>query len=61
MDDPVVLAAYKEIIDTLDYEKNVGETLSVMQLVKTPVARKRVLLAVSGMVFSVIAGKRHSS
>lgn len=55
-DSPIVLAAYKEIVDTLDYERNVGETLSVMQMVKTPVARKRVLLAVSGMVFSVIAG-----
>ncbi|MCJ1358685.1 MAG: hypothetical protein MMC33_008685 [Icmadophila ericetorum] len=53
---PIVLAAFKEIIDTLNYEKNVGETLSIAQLFKTPVARKRVLLACSAAVFSTIAG-----
>lgn len=57
---PVVLAAFKEIVDTIEYEKNVGETLSLMQMVKTPVARKRVLLAMSAAVFSVIAGTLHS-
>lgn len=53
---PIVLAAFKEIIDTLSYEKSVGETLSLAQLVKTPVARRRVLLACSAAVFSTIAG-----
>ena len=53
---PMVLAQYKEIIDTIDYEKNVGETLSVMQMVKTPVARKRMTLAISAAVFSTISG-----
>jgi hypothetical protein len=55
---PIVLVAFKEIIDTIAYEKNVGETLSLVQLVKTPVARKRVALAVSAAVFSTIAGER---
>ena len=54
---PIVLVAFKEIIDTIEYEKNVGETLSLVQLVKTPVARKRVGLAVSAAVFSTIAGE----
>jgi len=54
---PVVLAQYKEIVDTLDYEKNMGETLSFNQMVKTPVARKRVSLAVSAAVFSTISGR----
>ena len=53
---PIVLAAFKEIVDTLEYEKNVGETLSLAQLFKTPVARKRVLLACSAAVFSTVAG-----
>jgi len=53
---PIVLAAYQEIVDTIDYEKNVGETLSLIQVVKTPNARKRVSLAVSAAVFSTIAG-----
>ena len=54
--DPVVLTAFKEIIDTLEYEKNVGETLSISQMFRTRVARKRVLLACSAAIFSVIAG-----
>ena len=53
---PIVLAAYKEIVDTINWEKNAGETLSLGQLFKTPVARKRVLLACSAAVFSTIAG-----
>ena len=53
---PIVLAAFKEVVDTIDYEKNVGETLSLVQLFKTPVARKRLLLACSAAVFSTIAG-----
>ena len=53
---PIVLAAYKEIVDTINYEKNVGETLSIAQLYKARVARKRVLLACSAAVFSTIAG-----
>jgi hypothetical protein len=57
---PIVLVAFKEIIDTIEYEKNVGETLSLVQMVKTPVARKRVVLAVSAAVFSTIAGELSS-
>lgn len=53
---PVVLAQYKQIEDTIAFEKHVGETLSMKQLVKTPSSRKRVLLAVSCAVFSTIAG-----
>lgn len=52
----LVAAQYKEIVDTIDYEKNVGETLSMTQLIKTPSARKRLTLAVSAAVFSTIAG-----
>ncbi|KAM0313571.1 hypothetical protein ACHAO8_005375 [Botrytis cinerea] len=53
---PIVLAQYKEIIDTIEYERNVGETLSLKQMVKTPVARKRVSLAISAAVISTISG-----
>lgn len=52
----LVAAQFKEIIDTINYEKSSGETLSMMQLVKTPSARKRVTLAISAAVFSTIAG-----
>jgi hypothetical protein len=54
---PIVLVAFKEIIDTIEYEKNVGESLSLVQMAKTPVARKRVALAASAAVFSTIAGE----
>ncbi|KAH7348500.1 MFS sugar transporter-like protein [Rhexocercosporidium sp. MPI-PUGE-AT-0058] len=53
---PVVLAQYQQIIDTIHYERETGETLSLNQLVKTPVARKRVILAISVAVFSTISG-----
>lgn len=54
---PIVLVTFKESIDTIEYEKNVGESLSLVQMVKTPVARKRVALAVSAAVFSTITGE----
>ncbi|KAJ6585265.1 MFS sugar transporter-like protein [Mycena capillaripes] len=53
---PVVLAQYKEIIDTLDFEKNAPEPLSVKQMFKTPSARKRIVLCASVGVFSTVAG-----
>jgi hypothetical protein len=55
--DAMVLSQYKEIIDTIDYERNVGETLSIKQMVKTPMARKRMSLAISVAVFSTISGE----
>ncbi|RDW85701.1 hypothetical protein BP5796_04026 [Coleophoma crateriformis] len=54
--DPIVLVAFKEIVDTIDFEKNVGETLSLKQMIKTPNARKRVTIACSLAVFSTLAG-----
>ncbi|KAG6358177.1 hypothetical protein INS49_014061 [Diaporthe citri] len=54
--DPVALAVYKEIIDTLAWEKKEGRGLSPMEIVKTPVARKRLLIGMSPGPFSCIAG-----
>jgi hypothetical protein len=56
IDSTVVLLQLKEIQDTFEYERNVGVTLSMTEVVKTPSARKRVLLAVSAAVISTIAG-----
>lgn len=56
VNDPVVLAQYKEIIDTIDYEKNTAEPLSLAQMFKTPSARKRMILCTSVAVFSTVAG-----
>ncbi|KAJ7132929.1 MFS sugar transporter-like protein [Mycena filopes] len=57
VNDTVVLVQHKEIVDTIDYEKNTAEPLSLAQMVKTPSARKRMLLCSSVAVFSTVAGR----
>merc|ERR1711939_1250936 len=47
---------YQEIIDTLAWEKEQGETLSLLQTVKTPSARKRMMLSLSVAVFTMLSG-----
>lgn len=54
--DPIVLVQYKEIVETLDFEKNAGEKLSMMEIVKTPSARKRTMLATSVAVCTMLSG-----
>ena len=56
LSDPVVIAIYKEIVDTLEWEKKEGHTMSPMEMFKTPVARKRLLIGMSPGLFSCIAG-----
>ena len=55
-ENPVVMAQYKEIVDTLKYEVENGETLNMMHSVKTPSARRRMLLCTSVAVFSMLSG-----
>ncbi|TAQ88239.1 hypothetical protein B7494_g3414 [Chlorociboria aeruginascens] len=52
----LVLAQYKDIVDTIEREKNSEEMLTLKEMVKTPVARKRMSLAVSVAVISTISG-----
>lgn len=52
----VVLTQYKEIIDTIDFEKNIAETLSMKQMWETKSARKRILIGTSVAVFSTLSG-----
>ncbi|KAK5529660.1 hypothetical protein LTR25_009439 [Vermiconidia calcicola] len=54
--DPVVLTIYKEIVDTLGWEKKEGRTMSPVEIIKTPTARKRLLIGMSPGPFSCIAG-----
>lgn len=54
--DPVAVAVYKEIIDTIAWEKKEGRTMSPKEIVKTPVARRRLLIGMSAGPFSCIAG-----
>ncbi|KAK5119743.1 hypothetical protein LTR85_007319 [Meristemomyces frigidus] len=55
-DDPIVLAQYQEIVETLEWEKSAGETLSLLQTVKTPSSRKRILLSTSVAVIVCLSG-----
>lgn len=55
-DSPIVVAAFKEIVDTLEFEQNNDERLTLTQCFRTPSARRRILLACSAAVFSTIAG-----
>lgn len=52
--DPVVMAVYKEIIDTLNWEKE--NVMTVRETIKNPISRKRLLIGMSPGPFSCIAG-----
>ena len=56
MDDPIVLAGYKQILDTIEYERTVGQSMSPMQIFKTKVNRKRLFLATQPSVFANAVG-----
>ena len=54
--DLVVIAVYRDITDTIDWEKKGGRTISPKEMVKTLVARKPLLIGMSPRPFSCIAG-----
>ncbi|KJR82679.1 hexose transporter [Sporothrix schenckii 1099-18] len=54
--DPVSVAVYKEIIDTLEWEKKDGRTMSPREIVRTPSARRRLLIGMSAGPFSCVVG-----
>jgi MFS family permease len=53
---PVVRETYDEIAETLRREQEEGQKLTLKECVRTPLARKRILLACSAALFSTIAG-----
>lgn len=53
--DQVVLTVYKEIVDTLKWEKQ-NKSMRPIEIAKDPVARKRLLIGMSAGPFSCIAG-----
>lgn len=56
MSDPVVLTVYKEIIDTLRWEKEERQTMTPKQIVKDRIALKRLLIGASAGPFSCVVG-----
>lgn len=56
LSDPVTLAVYKEIVDTITWEKTERRNMKKMEILKNPVTRKRLLVGMSAGPFSCIAG-----
>ncbi|KAJ5097840.1 hypothetical protein N7532_004841 [Penicillium argentinense] len=54
--DPVVVAIFKEIVDTLKWEKEQGHNMSPIEIFTAPSSRPRLLIAMSAGLFSCIAG-----
>jgi hypothetical protein len=54
--DPIAVAVFKEIVDTLKWEKENGPSMSPLEMFKSPMARKRLLIGMSPGPFSCIAG-----
>ncbi|KAF2647033.1 MFS sugar transporter-like protein [Lophiostoma macrostomum CBS 122681] len=56
--DPIAIVTYREVVETMEWERNCGETLAVTQMVKTPSARRRILLVISCALGTVIVGNQ---
>ena len=52
---PIVLAVYREIVDTLNFEKR-HKALTPTQILKDPTSRRRLVIGISPGPFSCIAG-----
>ena len=53
---PIVLLRFKEIDDTLEWEKSVGQTTSIKEVVKTKPNMRRIMLVVSVAVITMLSG-----
>lgn len=56
LEDPVVLLRFKEIADTLEWEKNSGQTTSLREVVKTKSNMRRIMLVISVAVITMLSG-----
>ncbi|KAK7747080.1 hypothetical protein SLS62_009236 [Diatrype stigma] len=56
VDDPVVLLTYQEIIDTLQTEVDRGQKTSYLDLVKSKQSLRRLMLASSAAIISMVSG-----
>jgi hypothetical protein len=53
---PQVQTQYREVIDTLEYEKNEGRSVSIADMLKNRANRKRLLLALSVAPLAMLTG-----
>jgi hypothetical protein len=56
MDHPVSVAVFKEVVDTIEWEKNVGKTLSPLEMFRSAVSRRRLLIGASPGVLTSSTG-----
>lgn len=54
---PEVLAQHKQIIDTLAWERTTGKKLSYKEMIRTPNARRRIMLCMSVAFIGILSGK----
>ncbi|KAL2219712.1 putative sugar transporter [Thermoascus aurantiacus ATCC 26904] len=53
--DPAVIVEMREMIDTLEHEKRSGQRLTLLETVRSPHSRKRLLLSTSVAVFAMLS------
>jgi hypothetical protein len=56
LDSPTVLLQYREIVDTINFEKSEGQSLGFMEVIKSPENRKRLFCAVSVAPLTMLTG-----
>jgi hypothetical protein len=61
LNDPIAIAQYKEIVDTIEYEKNSGQTMSPLQMFRTKTNLRRLLIGSSPGLFSCAAGNMYAT
>jgi hypothetical protein len=54
---PAVLLRFKEIVEALEWEKNVGKTTSLKEVVRTKSNMRRIMLVFSVAVITMLSGK----
>jgi hypothetical protein len=57
LEDAAVLLRFKEITDTLEWEKNSGQTTSMKEIFKTKSNMRRIMLVFSVAVITMLSGK----
>lgn len=52
----MAMAVYREIVDTLEWEKNVGKTLSPLEIFRGKVTRLRLMIGASPGLLTAATG-----
>lgn len=55
-EDPLTQIQYKEIVDTIEWERNTGRQMTYAEVFRTPNSRRRLMLVVSVAVLAMASG-----